>query len=203
MITEQQFCRDDNRLVLASANLGKLKEFSTMLASHGIEVVSQKEFGITSVPEPFPSFVENAFAKARHVANISGLPTLADDSGLCVPALQGLPGVHSARYAGSLANDERNNLKLLDALRDCTDRRAYYVCVLVWIRSMNDPMPIVIQEEWHGHITEAPKGDQGFGYDPYFFIPELGCTAAQLSLMQKNQISHRGKAIRALLEKIS
>lgn len=199
---KQQLCYNNKRLVVASSNAGKLKEFSALLMPLGIQVISQEELGVASVPEPFSSFLENALAKARHAANVTGLAALADDSGLCVSALQGAPGVHSARYAGPLADDSANNLKLLSALHGCTDRRAYYVCVLVWIRSPDDPMPVVIQQAWHGHITETPKGNQGFGYDPYFYIPELGCTAAQLSLADKNQISHRGKALQALLTHI-
>ena len=199
---KQQFCYNNKRLVVASSNAGKLQEFSALLMPLGIQVVSQEELGVASVSEPFASFLENALVKARHAANVTGLAALADDSGLCVSALQGAPGVHSARYAGPLADDSANNLKLLSALRGCTDRRAYYVCVLVWMRSPDDPMPVVIQQEWHGYITETPKGNQGFGYDPYFYIPELGCTAAQLSLADKNQISHRGKALQALLTHI-
>lgn len=199
---KQQLCDNNKRLVIASSNAGKLNEFSALLMPLGIQVVSQAELGLASVPEPFSSFLENALAKARHAANMTGLPVLADDSGLCVAALQGSPGVHSARYAGPLADDNANNLKLLGALHGCADRRACYVCVLVWLRSPHDPMPVVIQQEWHGYITETPKGNQGFGYDPYFFIPELGCTAAQLSLAEKNQLSHRGKALQDLLTHI-
>lgn len=199
---KQQLCDNNKRVVIASSNAGKLKEFSALLIPFGIQVVSQHSLGVTSVPEPFPSFLENALAKARHAANATGLAALADDSGLCVAALQGAPGVHSARYAGPSADDHANNLKLLNALDGCADRRAYYVCVLVWMRSPEDPMPLVIQQEWHGYITETPKGNHGFGYDPYFYIPELRCTAAQLSLADKNQLSHRGKAMQALLTHI-
>ena len=187
-------------LVLASNNAGKLREFSTLLAPLDWEVRPQADFQVSEVAEPHPTFIENALTKARHAAQHTGLPALADDSGICVPALNGAPGVHSARFAGLPKSDVRNNTQLIELLKAHTDRRAYYVCVLVFLRHANDPQPLIAQATWWGEMVEEPKGENGFGYDPYFFLPTLGCTAAQLSAAQKNQLSHRGQALRCLLQ---
>ena len=190
------------RLVLASNNPGKLEEFKALLAPLGIEAVPQAYFGVEEVDEPHRTFVENALAKARHASVATGLPALADDSGLCVAALGGEPGVHSARYADDCDDrgeqDRRNNAKLIAALAGSSDRRARYVCVLVVVRSAADPEPIVSFGDWHGEIVEVARGSNGFGYDPHFFIPERGLTAAQLSSEEKNRFSHRAIAWRKL-----
>ncbi|SFE75462.1 RdgB/HAM1 family non-canonical purine NTP pyrophosphatase [Nitrosomonas sp. Nm166] len=186
------------RLVIASNNQGKLCEISALLAPLAIEVVPQSDFDVGEVDEPHRTFVENALTKARHASRCSELPALADDSGICVSALNGAPGISSARYAGEPKSDARNNLKLIEALRNQSDRRAYYYCVIVLVRHVDDPQPIIIDGSWHGEITEHPQGTGGFGYDPYFFVPELGITAAELSAEQKNLISHRGKALTQL-----
>lgn len=192
-----------NNLVLASSNSGKLRELSALLAPLQIQLSLQSELGIESAEEPFSTFVENALAKARHAAHLSGLPALADDSGLCVFALGGAPGVHSARYAGEQATDAKNNMRLLDALADKADRRACYVCVLVLVRHALDPLPIIVQAEWYGEITDVARGSNGFGYDPYFYIPSFSCTAAELSADKKNEISHRGQAMRLLQQRLA
>ncbi len=193
------------RLVLASSNPGKLREFRQMLAPLGIEVVPQSELGIAEAEEPHETFVENALAKARHASSGSGLPAFADDSGICVDALGGAPGVQSARYAGDTAGgredqDARNNRKLLAALEGRPDRRAHYFCVIVLARHANDPEPLIAEGRWHGEVIAAPRGAGGFGYDPYFLLPELGRTAAELMPDEKNAISHRGQAMRRLAE---
>lgn len=187
------------KVVIASNNTGKIFEFSALLKPLGIEVLSQSSLNISEASEPYHTFIENALAKARHVSRHAGLPALADDSGICVKALDGEPGVHSARYAGEPKSDERNNQKLIAALAGLSDRRAYYYCIIVLVRHANDPQPIIADGVWHGEITDKPQGQGGFGYDPYFFIPELERTAAELSAEQKNQISHRGTALRKLL----
>ncbi|HEY6821923.1 MAG TPA: RdgB/HAM1 family non-canonical purine NTP pyrophosphatase [Burkholderiales bacterium] len=190
------------RLVLASGNPGKLREIGALLAPLSFEVVAQSALGVAEAEEPHSTFVENALAKARNACRASGLAALADDSGLCVDALGGAPGVHSAYYAGRSGTreerDARNNEKLL---RDLKDRRAaHYVCVLVLLRHAEDPAPLVAEGAWHGEIARAPRGSNGFGYDPLFFLPELGKTAAELDPESKNRISHRGKALGRLLE---
>jgi XTP/dITP diphosphohydrolase len=191
------------KLVLASNNPGKLLEFKFLLLPLGIEVLTQAQLGISEAEEPHITFVENAIAKARHVSQISGLPALADDSGICVPALGGAPGVFSARYAGEeTKSDTRNNEKLLLDMQGVTDRRAHYYCVLVLMQHANDPQPLVVEGEWHGEIAHEEQGEGGFGYDPLFWLPEFGKTSAQLSRDQKHAISHRGKALRVLLEKL-
>lgn len=190
------------RLVLASGNVGKLREFSALLATVDFEVLPQAQFNVPEAEEPHVTFVENAIAKARHAARLTGLPALADDSGICVPALGGAPGVYSARYAGEPKSDARNNEKLIADLADQPDRRAHYCCVLVFMRSADDPQPIVAEGEWHGEIIDAPRGQGGFGYDPYFWLPEFGCTAAELPAEKKNAISHRGIALQKLLERL-
>jgi XTP/dITP diphosphohydrolase len=192
-------------LLLASNNAGKLREFGALLTPLGIQLLAQGERNIPEAEEPFPTFLENALAKARHAACASGLPALADDSGLCVAALGGAPGVHSARYAGEPRSDARNNRRLLDALAGAgaltpADRRAAFVCTLVLVRHPEDPDPLVAQGHWGGEIASAPAGEGGFGYDPLFFLPALGCSAAELPADQKNRLSHRAQALRRLLE---
>jgi len=191
------------KLVIASNNPGKLREFQFLLQPLGIEVLTQAQLGIEEVEEPHNTFIENALVKARHVSRLSGLPALADDSGICVDALNGAPGVLSARYAGEdPKSDQRNNEKLLDAMKNLADRRAHYYCVLVLLHHADDPQPLIAEGEWHGEIALQPGGDGGFGYDPLFWLPEFGKTSAQLEREQKHAISHRGKALRALLEKL-
>lgn len=188
------------KLVIASNNTGKIAEISALLAPLTIEVVSQSAFNVSEIAEPFVTFVENALAKVRHASRCSGLPALADDSGICVVALNGAPGVHSARYAGEPKSDARNNLKLIESLRNQIDRRAFYYCVIVLVRHADDPQPIIVDGSWHGEIIAQPRGTGGFGYDPYFFLPELDKTAAELTAEQKNQISHRGTALAKLVD---
>jgi len=186
-------------IVLASGNPGKKAEIEQLLSPFGTRVVTQVELGITEADEPHDSFLENALAKARHACFASRLPALADDSGLCVDALGGAPGVHSARYAGEPRSDQRNNEKLLAQMSAREDRRAHYVCVLVLMRGPGDTQPLVAEAEWHGEIARAPRGSGGFGYDPYFYLTDLGKTAAELPPEDKNRISHRGKALQKLL----
>ena len=190
------------RLILASNNAGKLKEFAQLLAPIGFELHPQGEFGVPEAEEPFGTFVENALQKARHAARLTGLPALADDSGVCVNALGGAPGVLSARYAGEPKSDARNNEKLVRDLANHDDKSAYYYCVLVYVRHADDPQPVIADGIWRGRIVDAPRGDNGFGYDPYFLIPALGKTTAELAPIEKNTISHRGQAIRALVAKL-
>lgn len=191
------------QLVLASNNRGKIAEFSQLLAHLDIEVLSQSQFQVSAVDEPYHTFLENALQKARHASQQTGLPALADDSGIVVPALGGAPGVLSARYASLFSqepSDEQNNRCLIEQMRQCTDRSAYYIAVLVLLRSPQDPMPLVAQGVWQGQIVDEPKGQFGFGYDPHFYIPELACTAAELTPELKNQYSHRAKALACLIE---
>jgi XTP/dITP diphosphohydrolase len=190
------------KLVIASGNPGKLREFQFLLQPLGIEVMTQAELGINEAEEPHITFVENALAKARHVSQECGMPTLADDSGLCVGALNGMPGVLSARFSGYPLSDERNNQALLEAMKSKTDRRAHYYCVLVLLHHAGDPQPLIAEGEWHGEIALQPAGDGGFGYDPVFWLPDLGRTSAQLEREQKHAISHRGKALKVLLDKL-
>jgi len=190
------------KIVLASSNPGKLREFAALLAPFDFEVLPQSALGVTDAEEPHLTFIENALAKARHAAAASGLPALADDSGLCARALDGAPGVHSARYAGEPRSDERNNQKLVAALAGHADRRAFYYCALVLVMHANDPHPLIGEGEWHGEIIDAPRGGGGFGYDPYFLLPEFGITAAELAPDIKNRVSHRGSAMAALAEKL-
>ncbi len=191
------------RLVLASNNPGKLREFARLLAPLGIEVVPQAELGIPDAPEPHITFVENALAKARHASALSGLPALADDSGVCVEALGGAPGVFSARYAGDHRSDTDNNLKLVRELQGVADRRAHYYCVLVLVRHADDPEPLIAEGTWAGIIIDDARGDGGFGYDPHFLDVDSGLTGAELPLEIKNARSHRGHAIRTLVGKIN
>lgn len=191
------------KLVIASNNQGKLREFQRMLAPLGIEVLTQSQLGISEAEEPHCTFVENALAKARHVSRACGLPALADDSGICVEALGGAPGVISARYAGdNPKSDTRNNKKLLQDMQGVTDRRAHYYCVLVLVRHADDPQPLIAEGEWHGEITQEERGEGGFGYDPMFWLPELGKMSAELSHDEKAQLSHRAKALKVLLGKL-
>ena len=224
------------KLVIASNNPGKLREFQAMLAPLGIEVLTQAQLGIEEAEEPHCTFIENALAKARHVSRASGLPALADDSGICVQALGGAPGVYSARYAGDergcdtllakpadcgssrnaaspqsteapreLARrqaDTRNNEKLLQDMRGVTDRRAHYYCVLVLLHHADDPQPLIAEGEWHGEIAHAERGEGGFGYDPLFWLPQLGKMSSELTRDEKAQLSHRAKALKVLLEKL-
>ncbi len=189
-------------LVLASNNRGKLAEFAQLLAPLGFELKPQGELGIPEADEPHATFVENALAKARHAARLSGLPALADDSGICVPALGGAPGVYSARYAGEPKSDTANNAKLVQDLNAHTDRSAYYYCVLVYLRHADDPQPVIAEGRWNGELMATPRGQGGFGYDPHFFVPALGKTVAELTADDKNRLSHRGQALRALIEKL-
>ena len=191
------------KLVIASNNPGKLHEFQFLLQPLGIEVLTQAQLGISEAEEPHVTFVENALAKARHVSRLSGLPALADDSGICVAALGGAPGVLSARYAGDAPkSDLRNYEKLLREMQGIADRRAHYYCVLVLLHSASDPQPLIAEGEWHGEIAYEERGEGGFGYDPLFWLPSLNRTSAQLSRDEKHAISHRGKALKALLERL-
>lgn len=191
------------KLVIASNNPGKLREFQFLLQPLGIEVLTQAQLGIEEAEEPHFTFIENALAKARHVSRLSGLPALADDSGICVAALGGAPGVYSARYAGdNPKSDQRNNEKLLQEMRGVADRRAHYYCVLVLLHGADDPQPLIAEGEWHGEIAHEERGEGGFGYDPLFWLPELGKMSAELSRDEKHAISHRGQALRVLLEKL-
>ncbi len=188
------------RLVVASGNAGKLREIGEILAPLAIEAMPQGAFGVSEAEEPHQTFVENALAKARHAARHTGLPALADDSGLCVAALGGEPGVHSARFAGEPKDDARNNALLVERLQGVADRSAHYACVMVLVRHADDPEPIIADGRWHGEIIDTPRGAGGFGYDPYFLVPSFGRTAAELGAAEKNAISHRGRALRRLLE---
>lgn len=190
-------------LVIASNNPGKLAEFSRLLGPLGYRVRPQSDLGIGEAEEPHPTFIENALAKARHASRASGLPALADDSGICVPALGGAPGVQSARYAGEPKSHDANNAKLVQALSSHNDKSAYYYCVLVFVRHAEDPQPVIAEGRWQGELIAQPRGEGGFGYDPHFLLPALGKTAAELSAEQKNQLSHRGQALRALMAKLS
>ncbi|SET64243.1 XTP/dITP diphosphohydrolase [Nitrosospira multiformis] len=190
------------KLVIASNNAGKLREIRLLLEPLGIEVLPQSAFDFPEAEEPHCTFVENALAKARHASKNTGLPALADDSGICVNILGGKPGILSARYAGEPKSDERNNQKLVEALQNQSDRRAYYYCVIALLRHPEDPQPIIADGSWHGEILLNPRGNGGFGYDPYFFLPNLGKTAAELPMEQKNRISHRGKALAQLVKRI-
>ena len=190
------------KIVLASNNPGKVREIGAMLEDSGIRILPQSDFAVASVEETGLTFVENALLKARHAAEQSGLPAIADDSGLVVDALNGAPGIHSARYAGEHASDEANLHKLLEAMADVPEeqRIARFVCLMVYLRHAADPLPLICQGIWEGRITTAPAGEGGFGYDPVFFVPERGCTSAELPADEKNRLSHRGQALRCLVE---
>lgn len=190
------------RLVLASNNAKKLKELGTLLAPLGIELVPQEALNIPEAEEPFATFVENALAKARHAARLSGMPAIADDSGLCVRALGGAPGVLSARFAGEPKSDERNNQLLLQKLLGQRDRTAHFVSLLVLVRHADDPQPMIAEGNWHGEILEAPRGEHGFGYDPLFWVPAANLSAAEMSPEAKNLCSHRAVAMQQLLARL-
>jgi len=199
------------KLVLASSNPGKLREFEALLALLDMEIVPQSSLGVPDAEEPHGTFVENALAKARHASRRTRLPALADDSGICAHALGGQPGVHSARFAGAPApgsaqareaQDARNNEKLVQLLAEKADRRAHYYCVIVLLRHADDPEPLIAEGSWAGEIVAQPRGANGFGYDPHFFLTDFGKTAAELDSEQKNLVSHRGKALRRLLAKL-
>jgi XTP/dITP diphosphohydrolase len=191
------------RIVLASSNPGKLREFAALFSAHGLEVVPQQELGVRAAEEPHSTFLENALAKARHAATATGLAAVADDSGLCVVALDGAPGVRSARFAGNDGSDSDNNMVLLRRMSGIRDRRAHYTCVLVALRSAEDPEPLVVEARWHGAILDAPRGCGGFGYDPLFFVPAEGKAAAELEPAVKNRISHRGLALAELAHRLA
>lgn len=190
------------RLVLASNNRKKAAELADMLQPLGIAVVTQGELGVGEAEEPHPTFVENALAKARHASSETGLPAIADDSGLCVKALEGEPGVRSARFAGEPRSDARNNALLLEKLQGVEDRRAYFYSAVVLVRHPQDPQPIIAEGEWHGTILTQARGEQGFGYDPLFHVEQFGKSSAELAPEEKNRLSHRGQAMRRLLERL-
>ncbi|HMW56251.1 MAG: RdgB/HAM1 family non-canonical purine NTP pyrophosphatase [Candidatus Accumulibacter phosphatis] len=190
------------KLVLASNNTKKLKELDAILAPLDWQLIPQGELGVPEAEEPHCTFVENALAKARHASRLTGLPALADDSGLCVDAFGGAPGVQSARYAGEPRSDSRNNEKLLFELGDNTQRMAHFVSLIVFVRHADDPQPIIAEGEWHGEILSAARGEDGFGYDPLFYIRELDRTAAELDAAEKNRRSHRGQALARLVERL-
>lgn len=193
------------RVVLASGNAGKLREFSALFAPLGIELIPQGQLGVPEAPEPHCTFIENALEKARHASRITGLPALADDSGLCVDVLGGAPGVYSARYAsmnGGEKSDAANNALLVRELAGQSDRRACYIAVLALVRAADDPRPLLGEGVWYGEIADAPRGGHGFGYDPHFYLPDLGKTAAELAPAEKNAVSHRAQALRELLAKL-
>ena len=198
-----------NQLVLASGNPGKLREFRQLFEplGLGLTIVPQSALGISEAEEPHGTFIENALAKARHASRAAGLPAFADDSGICVAALGGAPGVHSARFADAAGDrdtqDARNNAKLIALLTHSADRRAHYTCVIVLVRHADDPEPLIAEGRWDGEIIATPRGEGGFGYDPYFFLPAWNKTAAELPAPEKNLISHRGKAWVALTQKLS
>lgn len=194
-----------SKIVLASGNAGKVREINKLLADHGIEVVPQTEFDVPEAVEDGLTFVENALKKARHAAKLTGLPAIADDSGIEVDALDKRPGIYSARYSGEGATDTKNNEKMLSELEGISEenRTARYWCVMVYMQSADDPTPIITQGSLEGTIMTAPKGDGGFGYDPIFWLPEQQCAAAELSMEEKNKISHRAIALNALAEKLT
>jgi len=189
-------------VVLASNNAGKIRELRALFDGLGIDVIPQAHYAVSEAQEPHGTFVENALAKARHAARLTGLPALADDSGICVHALRGAPGVHSARFAGDPRSDARNNAHLLETMAHLDDRRAHYYCVLVLLRHEHDAQPLIAEGAWHGEILRTPRGDGGFGYDPLFLDPRLQRTGAELPPEEKRLVSHRGQALRALLERV-
>ncbi len=191
-----------NKIVIATGNQGKLREIQQLLLPLDIEVLPQSDFDIPEADEPYFTFIENALTKARHASLHSGLPALADDSGICVDALHGAPGIYSARFAGEPKSDARNNEKLLQALEGIEDRHAHYYCVMVLVRNPEDPQPLIAQGIWQGEILQAPRGEGGFGYDPLFLDAKTGKTGAELPMDIKNRISHRGHALRDMLHLI-
>jgi XTP/dITP diphosphohydrolase len=196
------------KLVIASGNPGKIREFEQMLGPLGFGIIPQAALGIPEAEEPHATFVENALAKARHASEFARTAAFADDSGICVAALGGEPGVHSARYAseraagGREAQDARNNAKLISALEGASNRRAHYYCVVVLVRHPDDPEPLIAEGRWHGEVIDEARGSNGFGYDPYFYVPALGRTAAELDPAQKNTVSHRGQALKHLVARL-
>ena len=191
--------------VLASGNKGKLREFQDLFAPWGVNWVAQGELGVPDAEEPFHTFVENALTKARHASRLAGRPALADDSGLCVPAIGGAPGVLSARFATLFCqekSDANNNACLVEKLKGIADRRAYFVCAMVWVTHADDPTPTIAQKMWWGEVIDTPQGEHGFGYDPHFWLPEHQCTAAQMPKELKNRFSHRAQATQALLQEL-
>lgn len=191
-----------DKIVIASNNKGKIKEFNELFLPHNIQVITQSELNISEPTEPYKSFIENALHKARHCANFTNNPVIADDSGLCVAALNNEPGIYSRRYAGNNANDEENNNKLIKNLLNIDNRKAYYYCIIVLLRNKNDPTPIFTDGKLNGTISHIPKIGNGFGYDPYFFLPNLNKNLSELSLEEKNKISHRAIAIKNMFNKI-
>lgn len=190
------------KVVLATGNPGKVNELADLLCDFGMDIIAQTSLGVESAEETGLTFIENAILKARHAAKQTGLPAIADDSGISVDALGGAPGIYSARYAGEDATDEQNLHKLLEAMKSVPDgqRQAQFNCVLVYLRHAEDPTPLVFHGRWHGVITHEPCGQGGFGYDPIFYVPELNCTSAELSKSEKQAVSHRGKALAMLLD---
>lgn len=191
-----------NKLVIASGNPGKLAEFQSLLAPLNIQVIPQSQFNVTEADEPHCTFIENALAKARHASLATNLPALADDSGLCLEALPGVPGVHSAYYGGLPKNDQKNNTHLINVLKQHSNRFAYYYCCLVLVRQHDDPQPLIAEGVWNGSILKKPRGTGGFGYDPLFLDSITGKSAAELTPELKNKLSHRGKAMRKMLQLI-
>lgn len=191
------------RVVIASNNQGKLREIGRILEPLAFEAVPQAALGVPEVAEPFGTFIENALIKARHASAHTGLAALADDSGICVDALGGAPGVYSARYAGHPSSDARNNARLLAELEPFSDRRAHYYCVIIFLQHAEDPEPVIAEGAWYGEILREYRGSGGFGYDPLFLVPELGKTGAEIPLDEKNKISHRGQALEALRMKLT
>lgn len=201
-----------DRIVLASGNAGKLAEMTALLAPLGVDVQSQAALGVTEAEEPHSTFIENALVKARRASRLTGLPAIADDSGLCVDALGGRPGVLSARWASAggrdaaetdrAERDRANNVKLVRELAGCADRHAHFYCVLVLLRDADDPQPIVAEASWAGEVIDVPRGNGGFGYDPHLLLPSLGRTVAELDAQEKNRLSHRGRAMSALIERL-
>ena len=190
------------KLVIASNNPGKLREIERILQPLGLEVLPQSAFNIPDADEPYCTFIENCLTKARHASELAGLPALADDSGICIDALNGAPGVYSARFAGEPKSDQRNNEKLIELLKHETNRKAHYYCVIILVRHPHDPQPIIAEGSWHGEIIDTPRGSGGFGYDPYFLVSGLNQTGAELPADVKNGMSHRGKALAKLVEKL-
>lgn len=190
-------------IVLASNNVGKLREIDRLLSPLGFQLIPQSHYQVPEADEPYPTFIENCIAKARHAARLTKMAALADDSGICVPALGGAPGIHSARYAGEPKSDYRNNAKLIAALKGLSQRVAYYYCIMVYLRHADDPQPLIAEGRWYGEIIDEARGNDGFGYDPHFLIPELGKTAAELSPAQKDALSHRGQALAHLTLQLS
>lgn len=191
------------KIVLASSNAGKIKEFQVLLKNAGMEIIPQSSLQVTDADETGLSFIENAIIKARHASRLTGLPAIADDSGLAVAALNGAPGIYSSRYAGIPGNNKKNIEKLLHELKDTDNRQASFHCVLAFMRHALDPVPLICHGEWKGNILHSPQGNQGFGYDPVFYVPSENMTAAELPPDIKNKLSHRGQALLALLKKLS